>query len=79
MAEFGLRGVLVVTFVQTPRLNGAQKKTGLFLRTLKLLVSAGVFDLCGALFRFLLTSWLMVGIKVNIRKYELCEYTNGYE
>ena len=56
IAEFGLRGVLVVTFVHTPRLKGASKKTGRFFKTLNERVKAGVFDLRRGLTRFRLTN-----------------------
>lgn len=44
MAEFGFFGVLVVTLVQTPRLKGAGKNTGLFSMELKVRVKATDLD-----------------------------------
>ena len=44
-AEFGFLGVVVETLVQTPRLKGEGKKTGLFFRTLNPLAKATVLDL----------------------------------
>lgn len=54
IAEFGFLGVLVVTFVQTPRLNGDGKNTGLFLIVLKLRIKATerTFRFGITLFRF---------------------------
>ena len=43
-AEFGFLGVVVETFVQTPRLKGAGKKTGLFFKTLNPRAKATVFE-----------------------------------
>ena len=61
-AEFGFFGVVVETFVQTPRLKGAGKKTGLFLRTLNPRAKATVFVLEWTLTLFFLINWLIVGI-----------------
>src|SRR3989344_2348577 len=77
IAEFGFLGVFVVTFVHTPRLNGALKKTGLFLRTLNPFVSAGVLLLYGALLRLRFTSWLMVGIDNTNYEYFTKVRNNG--
>jgi len=48
-AEFGFLGVVVETFVQTPRLKGLEKNIGLFLRTLNPRVKATVLSLGSAL------------------------------
>jgi hypothetical protein len=64
IAEFGLRGVLVVTFVQTPRLNGELNSIGLFFNTLNERVKAGVFDFLLGVTLLLFTSWLIVGTAV---------------
>lgn len=61
-AEFGFLGVVVETFVQTPRLKGAGKKTGLFFKTLKPLAKATVLCLAWTLTLFFLINWLIVGI-----------------
>ena len=53
-AEFGFLGVVVETFVQTPRLKGAGKKTGLFFKTLNPRAKATVFDLACVLTLFFL-------------------------
>ena len=55
-AEFGFLGVVVVTFVQTPLLNGAGKNTGLFFKTLNPRASATAFDFCFILLLFFLTN-----------------------
>ena len=61
-AEFGFFGVVVETLVQTPRLKGLEKKTGLFLSTLKPRVKATVLSFGCALTLGLLINWLIVGI-----------------
>jgi hypothetical protein len=43
-AELGFLGVLVVTFTQTPRLNGADFSYDLFFRLLTTLSKAGDLD-----------------------------------
>jgi hypothetical protein len=43
-AEFGFFGVVVVTFVHTPRLNGALKAIGLFFKVLKPLLNIAERD-----------------------------------
>src|SRR3989344_2030037 len=65
IAEFGLRGVFVVTLVQTPRLNGEGYQVGRFLSVLKPRVSATAFDLVTGFVRFRRTSWLIVDISLN--------------
>src|SRR3989338_5024621 len=44
IAELGLRGVVVVTLVHTPRLKGDGYNTGRFLSVLKPRARAGAFD-----------------------------------
>src|SRR3989338_5979727 len=44
-AEFGFLGVIVVTLMHTPRLNGDAYGTGRFSKTIKHLPKAGDFDL----------------------------------
>src|SRR3989344_4348420 len=66
-AELGFLGVVVETFVQTPRLKGAGKKTGLFFKTLNPFASATVLCLGWTLTLFFLINWLIVGIKFNLR------------
>jgi len=61
-AEFGFLGVVVETFVQTPRLKGAGKKTGLFFKTLNPFARATVLCLAWTLILFFLINWLIVGI-----------------
>lgn len=63
IAELGFLGVLVVTFVATPRLNGELKNTGLFFLVLNPRVKATDFDLREVLLLFRLTNWLIVDIK----------------
>jgi len=62
-AEFGFFGVIVVTFVHTPRFCGHPLfiLTVLFLRVLKSVCMAGDFDLFLLLLRGFLMSWLIVG------------------
>jgi hypothetical protein len=55
-AELGLRGLVVVTLVQTPRLNGDAPKEGLFLRVLNVRKRAGVLDFLRLPFRPLETN-----------------------
>src|SRR3989344_8739296 len=62
-AEFGFLGVVVETLVQTPRLKGAGKNTGLFFKTLNPLARATVLCLEWTLTLFFLINWLIVGIK----------------
>jgi len=61
-AEFGFFGVVVVTFVQTPRLKGELWKTGLFKILLKLFPSAVERDFFLRVLRGRFTSWFVVGI-----------------
>ena len=61
-AEFGFLGVVVETLVQTPRLNGAGKKTGLFFRTLNPRAKATVLVFEWTLTLFFFINWLIVGI-----------------
>jgi hypothetical protein len=62
-AEFGFLGVVVVTFVQTPRLKGDGKNTGLFFNTLNPRAKATVLDFRLTFVRFFFISWLIVGTK----------------
>src|SRR3989344_2795976 len=62
IAEFGFFGVFVVTLTHTPRLKGAGKKRGRFLRTLKERRNATDFGLRTCLTRRRLTNWFTVGI-----------------
>ncbi len=64
IAELGFLGVFVVTFVQTPLLNGELKYTGRFLIVLKPRVRAIALDLRIVFVLFLLTNCLNVGICV---------------
>jgi hypothetical protein len=57
IAEFGFFGVLVVTLMQTPRLNGELKNRGLLVSTLKLLVRATDFDFRLSVRRCRFMSW----------------------
>src|SRR3989344_1325218 len=59
-AEFGLRGVVVVTFVQTPRLKGDGKNLGRFFFVLKAIPSAGVLSFDTDFFLLFFTSWFIV-------------------
>ncbi len=43
-AELGFLGVFVVTFVQTPRLNGEGKNFGRFFKVLKVRIKATDLD-----------------------------------
>jgi len=61
-AEFGFLGVVVETFVQTPRLKGLEKNTGLFFRTLNPRVKATVLSFGWDLTLFFFINWLIVGI-----------------
>jgi hypothetical protein len=61
IAEFGFLGVLVVTFVHTPRLKGENDETGRFFRLLNVRVKATAFDLRLVWRRLRLMSWFMVG------------------
>jgi len=63
IAELGFLGVLVVTLVQTPRLKGEGKYTGLFFIVLKLRAKATAFDLERSIFLFFLFNWFIVGIR----------------
>ena len=65
IAEFGFLGVLVVTFVHTPRLKGDGKKFGRFLSTLKLRRRATDFAFRGSDLRFFLISWFIVDISTK--------------
>lgn len=60
-AEFGFLGVVVVTLIATPRLNGAGYFTGRFLRVLKPNDNAGDLVFALAFRRGLFSSWLKVG------------------
>lgn len=55
-AEFGFLGVLVVTLVHTPLLNGEAKNTGRFSMELKVRVKATDLDLRVNFFLFLFVS-----------------------
>jgi len=70
-AEFGFFGVMVVTLVQTPRLNGEPPAIVFLLRfkTLKTVCMAGDFDFFFVNFLPFLTSWLTVGIMIAKRGY----------
>lgn len=61
-AEFGFLGVVVETFVQTPRLKGEGKNTGLFFKTLKPFAKATVLCLERTFVLFFLINWFIVGI-----------------
>jgi hypothetical protein len=65
IAELGFFGVLVVTFVQTPRLNGDGKNTGRFLSVLNERRRATAFGFRFTFDRFRRTSWFMVGISIK--------------
>ncbi len=56
IAEFGLRGVLVVTLVHTPRLNGELYEFGLLMIELNPTVNAPVFVRDTGSRRFLLVN-----------------------
>ena len=69
---FGLLGVVVKTFKQTPLLKGADAKTGRFLLVLKERPSAGDLDLEFLVFRLPFRSCLIVGmIGVIVTKIEI--------
>src|SRR5699024_7721286 len=65
-AEFGLRGAIVPTRVQTPRFCGELLCVTSFLRLLKPLLSAGALDLTFFVLRGFLINWLIVGILVYV-------------
>lgn len=62
-AEFGFFGVVVVTFVHTPRLNGDGWNTGRFFIVLKLRVKATVFERFFGVFLPRRDNWLIVAIQ----------------
>src|SRR3972149_7248855 len=74
-AELGFFGVVVVTFVQTPRLKGELWKTGLFKMLLKLFPSAIERDFFLRVFLGRFTSWFVVGIKLNKSHRRQCNYS----
>lgn len=59
-AEFGFLGVIVLTLMHTPRLNGLFISFLRLLRVLKTNVMAGDLDFLAAIVRDFLTSWLIV-------------------
>jgi hypothetical protein len=64
-AEFGFLGVVVVTFVHTPRLNGDGYLVGWFIKELNPRLSATAFGFVVTFVRPFLISWLIFGIIIN--------------
>jgi len=75
-AEFGFLGVTVVTFIQTPRLNGDECIFGRFLIVLKEYAKTGALFFLPMRFRGFLINCRNVGIKINSSK-RIKEYQNG--
>lgn len=77
-AEFGFFGVVVVTFKQTPRLNGEPVgKNVLFLCKVSItLCIAGDLLLYVVIFLPLRTSWFTVGIKLSTNYEFYYKFTN---